>query len=150
MAPEYAMEGLFSIKSYVFSFGVLLLEIISGKKNGRFYLSEHDQSLLIYAWRLWCEGKGLDLMDPILERSFEPSEVLKRIQIGLLCVQEDVADRPTMSSVVLMLASDSVNLPRPTQPAFSVGRGFTEKEPSSKNTTHDSVNGVTISEVLAR
>ena len=48
MAPEYAMEGLFSIKSDVFSFGVLLLEIISGKKNGGFYLSEHGQSLLIY------------------------------------------------------------------------------------------------------
>ncbi|KAI9112885.1 hypothetical protein K1719_016202 [Acacia pycnantha] len=150
MAPEYAMEGLFSVKSDVFSFGVLLLEIISGKRNGGFYLSEHGQSLLIYAWRLWCEGKGLDLMDPILESSFEPSEVLKCIHIGLLCVQEDAADRPTMSSVVLMLASDSVNLPRPTQPAFSVGRGFKEKESSSKNTTHDSINGVTISELEAR
>ncbi|XP_044481976.1 G-type lectin S-receptor-like serine/threonine-protein kinase B120 [Mangifera indica] len=48
MAPEYAMEGLFSVKSDVFSFGVLLLEILSGKKNSRFYLSEHGQSLLNY------------------------------------------------------------------------------------------------------
>jgi serine/threonine protein kinase len=57
MAPEYVIEGLFSIKSDVFSFGVLLLEIISGKRNNKkFYLSEHGQSLLtyvgflIYAW----------------------------------------------------------------------------------------------------
>jgi len=48
MAPEYAMEGLFSMKSDVFSFGVLVLEIICGKKNSGFFLSEHGQSLLLY------------------------------------------------------------------------------------------------------
>jgi len=47
MAPEYAMEGLFSMKSDVFSFGVLVLEIICGRKNGEFYLSD-GQSLLVY------------------------------------------------------------------------------------------------------
>jgi len=48
MAPEYAMAGLFSVKSDVFSFGVLVLEIIYGKRNGDFFLSEHMQSLLLY------------------------------------------------------------------------------------------------------
>ena len=48
MAPEYAMEGLFSTKSDIFSFGVLTLEIISGKRNTGFYLSEHGLSLLAY------------------------------------------------------------------------------------------------------
>jgi serine/threonine protein kinase len=48
MAPEYAMEGLFSVKSDVFSFGVILLEIINGKKNSGFYLTEHAQTLLAY------------------------------------------------------------------------------------------------------
>jgi predicted permease len=48
MAPEYAMEGLFSIKSDIFSFGVILLEIISGKKNSGFYLTKHAQTLLAY------------------------------------------------------------------------------------------------------
>jgi len=48
MSPEYAMEGLFSEKSDVFSFGVLLLEITSGKKNTSFYNHEQELSLLGY------------------------------------------------------------------------------------------------------
>ncbi|KAK8282711.1 hypothetical protein V6Z12_D08G045500 [Gossypium hirsutum] len=51
MAPEYAMEGLFSVKSDVFSFGVLLLEIISGKRNNGFHLSECGESLLTFNCR---------------------------------------------------------------------------------------------------
>ncbi|TKY49786.1 Cysteine-rich receptor protein kinase 25 [Spatholobus suberectus] len=150
MAPEYAMEGLFSVKSDVFSFGVLLLEIISGKRNSKFHLSDQGQSLLIYAWNLWCESKGFELMDPLIEKSCVSSEVLKCMHIGLLCVQEDAADRPTMSSVVHMLASDTVSLPVPTRPAFSVGRAVTERESSSNTSTHYSVNEVTVSEVIPR
>ncbi|KAI9078503.1 hypothetical protein K1719_039528 [Acacia pycnantha] len=74
MAPEYAMEGLFSVKSDVFSFGVILLEFICGKKISGFYVSEHGQSLLSCAWNLWCEGKCLELMDPILEDSYIENE----------------------------------------------------------------------------
>ena len=48
MAPEYAMEGLYSIKSDVFSFGVLLLEIITGRRNNGFHHSKHAPSLLAY------------------------------------------------------------------------------------------------------
>ncbi|KAL3727575.1 hypothetical protein ACJRO7_032329, partial [Eucalyptus globulus] len=46
MVPEYAMQALFSVKSDVFSFGVLLLEIISGRKNNGFHLQEHGENLL--------------------------------------------------------------------------------------------------------
>lgn len=48
MAPEYAMEGTFSVKSDVFSFGVLLLEVVSGRKNSGFHLARHGHSLLTY------------------------------------------------------------------------------------------------------
>ncbi|KAK4851784.1 hypothetical protein QYF36_018411 [Acer negundo] len=67
MSPEYAIEGIFSIKSDVFSFGVLLLEIVSGKKNTGFYHTA-SLNLLGYAWDLWTSDKGLELKDPVLEQ----------------------------------------------------------------------------------
>ncbi|CAI9769330.1 unnamed protein product [Fraxinus pennsylvanica] len=63
MAPEYASDGLFSIKSDVFSFGVVVLERVTGKKNTGFYQSSEDLNLLGYVWRLWSENKALDLVD---------------------------------------------------------------------------------------
>ncbi|CAL5408434.1 unnamed protein product [Camellia sinensis] len=81
MVPEYAMEGQFSIKSDVFSFGVLLLEMISGKKNSGFYVYENGHNLLTFAWKLWSEGKELELMDPLLVQSCVTAEVSKCIHI---------------------------------------------------------------------
>ncbi|MED6113179.1 hypothetical protein PIB30_068483 [Stylosanthes scabra] len=152
MAPEYAMEGLYSVKSDVFSFGVLLLEIICGKRNSRFYLSEHGQSLLVYSWRLWCEGECLKLVDPILGNTYARNEVTRCIHVGLLCVQEDAVDRPTMSTVVVMLASETMTLPNPNHPAFSVGRKINkEEESTSKASNKDaSVNKISVSNILPR
>ncbi|KAH9748230.1 cysteine-rich receptor-like protein kinase 10 [Citrus sinensis] len=150
MAPEYAMGGIFSIKSDVFSFGVLLLEIISGRKNNGFYFSEHGQTLLTYTWKLWCEGHAVELIDPVLKQSCAPDELLKFIHIGLLCVQQDPADRPTMSSVVVMLASDSMTIPQPTEPAFSVGRVVANSGHLLSSAKVGSVNNVTVSDVSPR
>ncbi|WMV21272.1 hypothetical protein MTR67_014657 [Solanum verrucosum] len=110
MAPEYAMEGLFSTKSDVFSFGVLLLEIVSGRRNNS-YVFKYGQSLLNFAWKLWREGHELELMDPCLSRSCVTAEITKCIHLRLFCVQQDPADRPTMSSVVIMLENDTQTLP---------------------------------------
>ncbi|XWS15620.1 hypothetical protein CRYUN_Cryun34aG0017000 [Craigia yunnanensis] len=119
MAPEYAMHGQFSVKSDVFSFGVLLLEIISGQKNSAFHNGSNVEDLLSFAWRNWKDGKAMDLVDPNLKDGSR-TELMRCIHIGLLCVQEDVAERPNMDSVVLMLSSYSVTLPLPSQPAFFV------------------------------
>nr|DAD20612.1 TPA_asm: hypothetical protein HUJ06_022075 [Nelumbo nucifera] len=150
MAPEYAMAGLFSVKSDVFSFGVLLLEIISGKRNNGLRLSELSLSLLTHAWRLWSEGKGLDFLDPSIIDSCPTSQGLRCIHIGLLCVQEAAADRPTMSNVVVMLGSESIALPQPKRPAFSVERFIMNSEQSSSNAEDGSINDVTISNVAPR
>ncbi|KAK4588032.1 hypothetical protein RGQ29_019142 [Quercus rubra] len=118
MSPEYAMEGLFSVKSDVYSFGVLLLEIVSGRKNTSFRLSEYS-SLIGRAWHLWNEEKAMELIDPSIQDSCSRDEVLRCIHLGMLCVQDSASQRPTMSSVVLMLESEGATLPLPRQPTFT-------------------------------
>ncbi|XP_059436929.1 cysteine-rich receptor-like protein kinase 15 [Corylus avellana] len=131
MAPGSAMEGLFSVKSDVYSFRVLMLEIISGKKNVGFYHPEHAESLLPHAWRLWNEDKGLELIDQTLVDTGPRNQPLRLIHIALLCVQEDPNERPTMSMVVLMLGSSSINLHRPLPPPFSLARSILSDQTST-------------------
>ncbi|KAF8095942.1 hypothetical protein N665_0320s0069 [Sinapis alba] len=118
MAPEYAMQGQYPIKSDVYSFGVSVLEIISGKKNSSFYQADGAHDLLSYAWRLWRNGTPLEIMDPVLVNNFQMTEVVRCIHIGLLCVQEDPVDRPTISTIILMLTSDTLTLPVPGEPGL--------------------------------
>eukprot|EP00261_Vitis_vinifera_P010338 XP_002280493.1 PREDICTED: cysteine-rich receptor-like protein kinase 26 [Vitis vinifera] len=110
MAPEYATRGFMSSKIDVFSFGVLILEIISGRRNYDMEFDEQDWELLKLAWRLEEEGQLTDLVDVTIG-SFPQDQVLKCIRIGLLCCQQSIRDRPTMSSTVLMLSNDSVTMP---------------------------------------
>ncbi|KAM4102060.1 hypothetical protein ACB094_05G194300 [Castanea mollissima] len=117
MAPEYAMHGQFSVKSDVFSFGVLVLEIVSGQRNNCFRNGENVEDLLSYAWKNWREGTASHIIDPTLRHS-SITEIMRCIHIGILCVQESVTDRPTMAMIVLMLNSYSITLPIPSQPAF--------------------------------
>ncbi|XP_059652118.1 probable leucine-rich repeat receptor-like protein kinase At5g49770 isoform X10 [Cornus florida] len=150
MSPEYAMEGLFSIKSDVFSFGVLLLEIVSGKKNHSCYHSERPLNLIGYAWELWKENRGLELIDPTLDNLFQSNEVLRCIHVGLLCVQDNPIDRPTMSDVISMLTEETRPLSTPKQPAFFIGRNVLEADISQGMPEIYSVNNVSISEMEAR
>ncbi|CAN1220444.1 Receptor-like serine/threonine-protein kinase SD1-8 [Linum perenne] len=125
MSPEYAFYGQFSEKSDVFSFGVLLLEIVSGRRNKDFYHNEIPYSLLCWVWELWKEEKPEELIDPAVKNSTccNLTEAVKFIHVGLLCVQESPTDRPTMSSVTLMLSSnDSQSFSSPGEPAFTTRR----------------------------
>ena len=100
-------------------------------------------------WKLWCEGHAAELMDSVVKQSCDQAELLKYIHIGLLCVQEDPIDRPTMSSVAVMLASDILTLPKPTQPAFSLSR-VVSAQFVSHSEDHCSVNAITLSTMSPR
>ncbi|XP_012570125.1 cysteine-rich receptor-like protein kinase 26 isoform X2 [Cicer arietinum] len=86
MAPEYAMQGLFS------------------------------------AWRRWREGRGTNIIDESLINSSE-NEIMRCIHIALLCIQENIVDRPTMATIALMLSSYSLTLSIPSKPAYFTGSG---------------------------
>ncbi|CAN7081505.1 unnamed protein product [Brassica oleracea var. botrytis] len=119
MSPEYAMYGQFSMKSDVYSFGILVLEIISGKKNSSLYkMDDHAGNLVTYTWRLWRNGSPLEVVDPSFQENCQENETRRCIHIALLCVQEEVEDRPTMSEIIQMLTTSSIALPVPQPPGF--------------------------------
>nr|XP_023913125.1 G-type lectin S-receptor-like serine/threonine-protein kinase At4g27290 isoform X2 [Quercus suber] len=145
MAPEYAIDGLFSIKSDVFSFGILLLEILSGKKNRGSFLPSDGLNLVGHAWKLWKEGKPLELIDTCLKDSCILLEIVRCLRISFLCLQQHPEDRPNMSSVVMMLHGES-SLPEPEEPASFVGK---RSSSSSKNQS-SSTNEITITLIEGR
>ncbi|KAF8411257.1 hypothetical protein HHK36_003804 [Tetracentron sinense] len=147
MSPEYAMEGQFSEKSDVFSFGVLLLEIVAGRRNSSFSHHEESLSLMRYAWKLWNEDKIFALVDPTIYDPCFETEVLRCIHVGLLCVQEFARDRPTVSTILAMLSSEIATLPTPKQPAFTerLISSYTDSSPQrlcSANDVDDKENAV--------
>ncbi|PQQ13366.1 G-type lectin S-receptor-like serine/threonine-protein kinase [Prunus yedoensis var. nudiflora] len=150
MSPEYAMEGIFSIKSDVYSFGVLMLEIISGRKNSSFYNADRVLNIVGYAWELWKEGRGLELMDPTLKDSCTEDQLFRCFHVGLLCVEENAADRPSMSDVVSMLTTETISLPLPTRPAFVIRRNVIESDISRGELQVISVNGLSNTTVAGR
>jgi hypothetical protein len=93
----------------------------------------------------------LGLTDSSVCDLYSPSEVMRCIQVGLLCVQERAEDRPTMSTVVLMLSSDTATMPQPKQPGFCLGRKPAEtSSSSSKQEESCTVNQVTVTMLDAR
>jgi hypothetical protein len=99
------------------------------------------------AWKLWIEGRPIELIDELEGDSCTLSNVLRQVHVGLLCVQQKPEDRPNMSSVVQMLSSES-SLPKPRQPGFFTDS--VEPDPSSSKHETCSANEITITLLEAR
>ncbi|KAL5546985.1 hypothetical protein UlMin_006672 [Ulmus minor] len=148
MSPEYAMGGIFSEKSDAYSFGVLLLEIVSGWKNTGIQYYEEQLSLVGYAWQLWSNNKGIEMVDEALAGLFSSSEVMRCIHVGLLCVQDHAEDRPSMPDVVFMLSNET-DRPQPKQPIYTF-QSSRKHELQLQNQSKFSDNSATITLIEGR
>lgn len=132
MAPEYIVHGQLTEKADIYSYGVLVLEIITGRKNHNSVASSAEGlSLMSLIWKHYNAGTLMELLDPNLHEQCSEVEALKVFHIGLLCAQASPNLRPPMWKVVEMLSSRDKELPRPTQPPFINVKGSNAKSDSS-------------------
>ncbi|KOM53804.1 hypothetical protein LR48_Vigan09g246300 [Vigna angularis] len=133
LAPEYAIGGQLTKKADIYSFGVLILEIVSGRSSARRTNETNGEGspkfLLEWAWQLYEEGKLLEFVDPEMEE-FPEEEVLRYMKVALFCTQSAAGRRPLMIQVVNMLSKAiQLNEKELTAPGL-----FTdERESSNRN-----------------
>ncbi|KAK8551449.1 hypothetical protein V6N12_040087 [Hibiscus sabdariffa] len=103
IAPEYALWGYLTHKADVYSFGIVALELVSGKHNMNYGPVGEHTCLLDWACHLQQSGKLLELVDDKLGSDYNKSEAERMIKVALLCTNATPSLRPTMSDVVGML-----------------------------------------------
>ncbi|KAK7305607.1 hypothetical protein VNO77_43513 [Canavalia gladiata] len=149
-APEYAIHGQLSEKADTYSFGVVVLEIISGQKSSELRADAEGEFLLQRAWKLYEEDMHLELVDKTLEPDdYDAEEVKKIIEIALLCTQASAAARPTMSEIVVLLKSKNLmgNM-RPAMPVF-VESNFRSRPDTSTSTASSTSNATASTSILS-
>nr|XP_029120416.1 cysteine-rich receptor-like protein kinase 3 isoform X2 [Elaeis guineensis] len=136
MAPEYIVHGQLTEKADIYSYGVLVLEIVTGRKNNSSIAeSAEGHSLVSLIWQKFNSERLLELLDPYLQDQCSEEQALKVFHIGLLCAQASPNLRPPMWKVVEMLTSNSKDLPLPTQPPFIGIKGASFKTEGSETSS---------------
>ncbi|CAN6326580.1 unnamed protein product [Urochloa humidicola] len=136
MAPEYIVHGQLTEKADIYSYGVLVLEIITGRKNHNSVASSAEGlSLMALIWKHYNAGTLMELLDPNLREQCSSEEALQVFHVGLLCAQASPNLRPPMWKVVEMLSGRANVLPRPTQPPFIDVKGPSNAKTDSSAST---------------
>ncbi|KAH9806487.1 hypothetical protein KPL71_002780 [Citrus sinensis] len=146
--PEYVRKGIYSMKYDVYSYGVLLLQILGGKRTSCYYGPNESLNLLEYAYGLWKNGEGMEFIDSSLDDSSSAWKLMRCMQVALLCVQENAADRPTMLEILVMLKSETADIKTPKKPAFSVKKDNDEISECMLEANIYSVDDATITQPL--
>ncbi|KAF9680031.1 hypothetical protein SADUNF_Sadunf06G0077800 [Salix dunnii] len=148
LAPEYALLGQLTMKADIYSFGVLVLEIISGRSSSKAAFGENLLVLVEWTWKLWKEERVLDIVDPELTE-YPEKEVMRFMKVALFCTQAAANQRPNMTQVVKMLSKDvNLNDKALTEPGVyrshtskhSGGGSSVETSSSHKNKSKQSLN----------
>ncbi|KAL6573947.1 hypothetical protein OROHE_001489 [Orobanche hederae] len=135
LAPEYVLGGQLTMKADVYSFGVLTLEVVSGRSSANTDYGGGQKLLVQWAWELYEEGKLLDFVDPELE-DFPKDEVVRYMKVALFCTQANASRRPLMSQVLEMLSKNvTLNEKQLTAPGFFEGSGRLKSEMKSSETS---------------
>ncbi|KAL3845085.1 hypothetical protein ACJIZ3_002488 [Penstemon smallii] len=112
-APEYAIHGHLSEKVDTYSFGVVILEIISGRRSNDMNVESDTEYLLEEAWKLYESGMHQKIADETLDSNdYKPEDVKKMVEIALVCTQSPASSRPTMSEILVLLSSDHTIVPK--------------------------------------
>ncbi|KAG4975027.1 hypothetical protein AAZX31_11G214500 [Glycine max] len=142
-APEYAMQGQLSEKADTYSYGIVVLEILSGQKSTNVKVDDEGREYLLQrAWKLYERGMQLELVDKDIDpNEYDAEEAKKIIEIALLCTQASAAARPTMSELIVLLKSKSlVEHLRPTMPVFVETNMMNQEGGSSPGTSNATIS----------
>ncbi|KAI7738158.1 hypothetical protein M8C21_007541 [Ambrosia artemisiifolia] len=150
LAPEYVLGGQLTLKADVYSFGVLVLETISGKSSSLSSWGTTQKVLLEWAWELYQEGRLIELVDHDL-KTYPKDEVIKYIKVAFFCTQATANRRPTMSQVVEMLSRNvKLNEKELTPPGFFQDSSENKKASDASTSRQISSFPTTITELTPR
>ncbi|KAL4202901.1 hypothetical protein AMTRI_Chr02g265820 [Amborella trichopoda] len=159
MAPEYVIHGQLTEKADIYSYGVLVLEMVTGRKNNNsISTSVEGHSLMSLIWKQYSSNTLLEIVDPNIQGLCSEEQILRVFHVGLLCTQASPTLRPPMWKVVELLVSMGKELPLPTQPPFIDVKGVESNSDgsetsylfSSTSKSHVSINGMSVSMVRGR
>lgn len=139
LPPEFFMHGIVDEKTDVYAFGVLLLELITGRPA----LDEANRSVVMWAKPLLISKSIEELADPALGGIYDADQMNRLVMVASLCIQQSSTDRPPMSQVLRMLRGDQVilNSKKRFQKSSALKRSCelqlfdTEESPQSVNET---------------